>query len=122
LHDVTETTTILPGFDPANLIGREYIDLPVEDGIQHKICILRVTADHIDDLAKQPAQTKFLVSSQTGNHDKTSSYNEIIDHLNGKFTDDNDFNIEHQYYSRFKDITVHQGPLNSTDHNYKGSK
>jgi hypothetical protein len=83
LHDDTETTTILPGFDPANLIGREYIDLPVEDGDQHKVCILKVIADHIDDLAKQPAQTKFLVSSRTGNYVKTSSYNEIIDHLNG---------------------------------------
>jgi hypothetical protein len=69
LHDNTKTTTILPGFDPANLIGREYLDLPVEDGVQHKVCILKVIADHIDDLAKEPAQTKFLVSSQTGNYD-----------------------------------------------------
>jgi hypothetical protein len=55
LHDDTETTSILPGFDPANLIGREYIDLPVKDGVQHKVCILKVIVDHIDDLAKQPA-------------------------------------------------------------------
>jgi hypothetical protein len=59
---------------------------------------------------------------QTGNYDKILSYNEIVDHLNGKFIDDNVFNIEHQDYARFKAITAHRGPLNSTDHNYKGSK
>jgi hypothetical protein len=52
LYNDSERTTMLPGFDPANILGREYIDLPVEDGVQLKVCILKVIADHIDDLAK----------------------------------------------------------------------
>jgi hypothetical protein len=111
----------MPGFNAADLIGREYLDIEMENGQQHKFRAVKAIADHFDTLAKHPERTKFLVTSKTVNYDKILSYNDIVDYLNKNTIDDNYLDDNPQSY-QFKEITAHQGPLSPKDKHYKGSK
>ena len=58
---------------------------------------------------------KFIVSVNDGEYEEIVTYNEILDHISQENTDD-------AIYWKFECIIAHQGPLLSTDLDYKGSR
>ena len=109
----------LPGFNPSELLGRTYLDIPTEDGQKLRMRIIKAISDHQDSIDKHPERVKFLVKNNSKNEENILSYNEIIDHLNRNM--DEEDSIDNQYL-KFKAILAHQGPLNPKDPGYNGSR
>jgi hypothetical protein len=105
----------MPGYSPHDLIHRSFLDLPSEDGQRFRFRIIKVIADHMEKLDKQPEKVKFLVESKEGGYEKILGYNEILSCLDEE-------NISSEDMNKFKNITAHQGPLYPNDPNSKGSK
>jgi hypothetical protein len=95
----SETLRPMPDFNPGEMIGWTYLDLPQEDGQKFCMKIIKAIADQKDDLDKHPEIVKFLVKAKDGDYEESLAYNDIEEE-----------DIENQYF-RFQDISNHQDPL-----------
>jgi hypothetical protein len=108
----------MPDIDPEGLIGRTFLKNTEEDGQRFRARIVKVIIDKEADLQKDPDYIKFLCEVDGNVADEILTYNEILDHI-----DRNNMDVENdmeQLY-KFRRITAHQGPLRTTDQDYKGS-
>ena len=103
----------MANIDIPNLLGRSFLLPPEDNGEHHMAKII-----DIDDHGQPLEDIKFKLKINKDQAEEIISYNQLMDYIQ-KGTD-----VEEETDSlfKFRDIVAHQGPLESTDPNHKGSK
>ena len=103
----------MANIDIPNLLGRSFLLPPEDNGERHMAKVI-----DIDDHGQTLEDIKFKLKINKDQAEEIMSYNQLMDYIQ-KGTD-----AEEDLYSlfKFRDIVAHQGPLESTDPNHKGSK
>ena len=103
----------MANIDIPNLLGRSFLLQPEDNGERHMAKVI-----DIDDHGQTLEGIKFKLKINKDQAEEIMSYNQLMDYIQ-KGTD-----AEEDPDSLFKcrDIVAHQGPLESTDPNHKGSK
>ena len=103
----------MTNIDIPNLLGRSFLLSPEDNGERYMAKII-----DIDDHGQHLEDIKFKLKISKDQAEEIMSYNQLMDYIQ-KGTD-----AEEDPDSLFKlrDIVAHQGPLESTDPNHKGSK
>ena len=103
----------MANIDIPNLLGRSFLLPPEDNGERHMAKII-----DIDDHGQPLEDIKFKLKINKDQAEEIMFYNQLMDYIQ-KGTD-----AEEDPYSlfKFRDIVAHQGPLESTDPNHKGSK
>ena len=109
----------LPGFKVDDLIGRTFLTEESDDGEVFRGRIIKAIEDHHEAFESLEDRVRFLVEYGDGKADEIISYNEIVSHIERNIAAEED--PEEQYF-KFREISGHQGPLNSSDSRYKGSR
>ena len=119
--DQTEIPNVpsrMPTIDPESLLGRTFLKETEEDGQRFRTRIVRMIIDKEAELQKDPKYIKFLCEVDGDVADEILTYNEILDHIE---RDNKDVENDTEQVFNFRQITAHQGPLRTTDKDYKGS-
>ena len=99
--------------DIPNLLGRSFL-LPPADKGEHPMANII----DIDDHGPPLEDMKFKLKINKDQTDEIMSYNQLMDYIQKGTDGEEDLDL----LFKFKDILAHQGPLESTDPNHKGSK
>ena len=99
--------------DIPNLLGRSFLLPPENNGERHMAKII-----DIDDHGQPLEDIKFKLKINKDQAEELMSYNQLMDYIQ-KGTDAEE---DPDSLFKFRDIVAHQGPLESTDPNHKGSK
>ena len=103
----------MANIDIPNLLGRSFLLPPEDNGERHMAKIIDIV-DH-----EQPLEDiKFKLKINKDQTEEIMSYNQLMDYIQ-KGTDAEE---DPDSLFKFRDIIAHQGPLESTDPNHKGSK
>ena len=103
----------MANIDIPNLLGRSFLLPPEDNGERHMAKII-----DIDDHEQPLEDIKFKLKIKKDQTEEIMSYNQLMDYIQ-KGTDAEE---DPDSLFKFRDIIVHQGPLESTDPNHKGSK
>ena len=103
----------MANIDIPNLLGRSFLLPPEDNGERHMAKII-----DIDDHGQPLEDIKFKLKINKDQAEEIMSYNQLMDYTQ-KGTDAEE---DPDSLFKFKDIVAHQGPLESTDPNHKGSK
>jgi hypothetical protein len=104
--------------DPKDLIGRTFLKDSEEDGQRFRARIVRSVIDKNDDLKKGAEYMKTVYELPNSTFDKTLTYNEILDCIE---REENEIQKDTEKIFKFRCIPAHQGPLRTSDKDYKGS-
>ena len=99
--------------DIPNLLGRSFLLPPEDNGERHMAKVI-----DIDDHGQTLEDIKFKLKINKDQAEEIMSYNQLMDYIQ-KGTDAEE---DPDSLFKFRDIVAHQGPLESTDPNHKGSK
>ena len=103
----------MANIDIHNLLGRSFLLPPEDNGERHMTKII-----DIDDHGQPLEDIKFKLKINKDQAEEIMSYNQLMDYIQ-KGTDAEE---DPDSLFKFRDIVAHQGPLESTDPNHKGSK
>ena len=103
----------MANIDIPNLLGRSFLLPPEDNGERHMAKII-----DIDDHGQPLEDIKFKLKINKDQAEEIMSYNQLMDYIQ-KGTDAEE---DPDSLFKFKDIVVHQGPLESNDPDHKGSK
>ena len=103
----------MANIDISNLLGRSFLLPPEDNGERHRAKII-----DIDDHGQTLEDIKFKLKINKDQAEEIMSYNQLMDYIQ-KGTDAEE---DPDSLFKFRDIVAHQGPLESTDPNHKGSK
>ena len=103
----------MANIDIPNLLGRSFLLPPEDNGECHMAKII-----DIDDHGQPLEDIKFKLKINKDQAEEKMSYNQLMDYIQ-KGTDSEE-NPDSLF--KFRDIVAHQGPLESTDPDHKGSK
>ena len=103
----------MANIDIPNLLGRSFLLPPEDNGVRHMAKII-----DIDDHGQPLEDIKFKLKINTDHAEETMSYNQLMDYIQ-KGTDAEE---DPDSLFKFRDIVAHQGPLESTDPDHRGSK
>ena len=103
----------MANIDIPNLLGRSFLLPPEDNGEHHMAKII-----DIDDHGQPLEDIKFKLKINKDQTEEIMSYNQLMDYIQ-KGTDAEE---DPDSLFKFKDIVAHQGPLESTDPDHKGSK
>ena len=103
----------MANIDIPNLLGRSFLLPPEDNGEHHMAKII-----DIDDHGQPLEDIKFKLKINKDQAEEIMSYNLLMDYIQ-KGTDAEE---DPDSLFKFRDIVAHQGPLESTDPNHKGSK
>ena len=103
----------MANIDIPNLLGRSFLLPPEDNGERHMAKII-----DIDDHGQTLEDIKFKLKINKDQAEEIMSYNQLMDYIQ-KGTDAEE---DQDSPFKFRDIVAHQGPLESTDPNHKGSK
>ena len=103
----------MANIDIPNLLGRSFLLPPEDNGERHMAKVI-----DIDDHGQTPEDIKFKLKINKDQAEEIMSYNQLMDYIQ-KGTDAEE---DPDSLFKFRDIVAHQGPLESTDPNHKGSK
>ena len=103
----------MANIDIPNLLGRSFLLPPEDNGERHMAKVI-----DIDDHGQTLEDIKFKLKINKDQAEEIMSYNQLMDYIQ-KGTDAED---DPDSLFKFRDIVAHQGPLESTDPNHKGSK
>ena len=103
----------MANIDIPNLLGRSFLLPPEDNGERHMAKII-----DIDDHGQPLEDIKFKLKINKDQAEEIMSYNQLMDYIQ-KGTDAKE---DPDSLFKFRDIVAHQGPLESTDPNHKGSK
>ena len=103
----------MANIDIPNLLGRSFLLPPEDNGERHMAKII-----DIDDHGQTLEDIKFKLKINKDQTEEIMSYNQLMDYIQ-KGTDAEE---DPDSLFKFRDIIAHQGPLESTDPNHKGSK
>ena len=93
--------------------GSSFLQPPEDNGEHHMAKII-----DIDDHGPPLEDMKFKLKINKDQADEIMSYNQLMDYIQKGTDGEEDLDL----LFKFKDILAHQGPLESTDPNHKGSK
>ena len=116
--DDPSVTRRMPTIDPKELIGRTFLKETEADGQRFRARIVRAIVDKNNELQQDPKYIKFLCEVDGDTADEIISYNEIMDFIE---CDNNDIANDTEQLYQFRRISAHQGPLITSDKDYKGS-
>ena len=108
----------MPTIDPKSLIGRTFLKETDGDGQRFRARIVRAIIDKENELKNDPQYIKFLCEVDGDTADEIISYNQVLDYIERENLDAE--NDTEQLY-KFRRISAHQGPLRTSDKDYKGS-
>jgi hypothetical protein len=108
----------MPTIDPKDLMGRTFLKDAEADGQRFRARIVRVILDQEADLQRNPDHIKFLCEVDGDTADDIYTYNQVMDFIE---RDNLDWESDTEQLYRFRRITAHQGPLRTSDKDYKGS-
>ena len=108
-----DNPTPMANIDIPNLLGRSFLLPPEDNGERHMAKII-----DIDDHGQTLEDIKFKLKINKDQAEEIMSYNQLMDYIQ-KGTDAEE---DRDSLFKFRDIVAHQGPLESTDPNHKGSK
>ena len=103
----------MTNIDIPNLLGRSFLLPPEDNGERYMAKII-----DIDDHGQHLEDIKFKLKISKDQAEEIMSYNQLMDYIQ-KGTDAEE---DPDSLFKFRDIVAHQGPLESTDPNHKGSK
>ena len=103
----------MANIDIPNLLGRSFLLPPEDYGERHMAKVI-----DIDDHGQTLEDIKFKLKINKDQAEEIMSYNQLMDYIQ-KGTDAEE---DPDSLFKFRDIVAHQGPLESTDPNHKGSK
>ena len=103
----------MANIDIPNLLGRSFLLPPEDNGERHMAKVI-----DIDDHGQTLEDIKFKLKINKDQAEEIMSYNQLMDYIQ-KGTDAEE---DPDSLFKFRDIVAHQGPLESTDPNHKGSK
>ena len=103
----------MANIDILNLLGRSFLLPPEDNGERHMAKII-----DIDDHGRPLEDIKFKLKINKDQAEEIMSFNQLMDYIQ-KGTD---AEKDPDSLFKFRDIVAHQGPLESTDPNHKGSK
>ena len=103
----------MANIDIPNLLGRSFLLPPEDNGERHMAKII-----DIDDHGQTLEDIKFRLKINKDQAEEIMSYNQLMDYIQ-KGTDAEQ---DPDSLFKFRDIVAHQGQLESTDPNHKGSK
>ena len=103
----------MANIDIPNLLGRSFLLPPEDNGERHMAKVI-----DIDDHGQTLEDIKFKLKINKDQDEEIMSYNQLMDYIQ-KGTDAEE---DPDSLFKFRDIVAHQGPLESTDPNHKGSK
>ena len=103
----------MANIDIPNLLGRSFLLPPEDNGERHMAKVI-----DIDDHGQTLEDIKFKLKINKDQAGEIMSYNQLMDYIQ-KGTDAEE---DPDSLFKFRDIVAHQGPLESTDPNHKGSK
>ena len=103
----------MANIDIPNLLGRSFLLPPEDNGERHMATVI-----DIDDHGQTLEDIKFKLKINKDQAEEIMSYNQLMDYIQ-KGTDAEE---DPDSLFKFRDIVAHQGPLESTDPNHKGSK
>ena len=103
----------MANIDIPNHLGRSFLLPPEDNGERHMAKIIE-----IDDHGQTLENIKFKLKINKDQAEEIMSYNQLMDYIQ-KGTDAEE---DPDSLFKFRDIVAHQGPLESTDPNHKGSK
>ena len=103
----------MANIDIPNLLGRSFLLPPEDNGERHMAKII-----DIDDHGQPLEDIKFKLKINNDQAEEIMSDNQLMDYIQ-KGTDAEE---DPDSLFKFRDIVAHQGPLESTDPNNKGSK
>ena len=106
--------------DPKDLIGRTFLKDSEEDGQRFRARVVRAVLDNKDSMKNDPSYLKFICEVPNSKVDEMYTYNdEILDHIE---RDKQDIDDDTEQLYKFQRIAAHQGPLRTSDRDYKGSQ
>ena len=108
-----DNPTHMANIDIPNLLGRSFLLPPEDNGERHMAKII-----DIDDHGQPVQDIKFKLKINKDQAEEIMSYNQLMDYIQ-KGTDAEE---DPDSLFKFRDIVAHQGPLESTDPDHKGSK
>ena len=103
----------MANIDIPNLLGRSFLLPPEDNGERHMAKII-----DIDDHGQPLEDIKFKLKINKDQAEEIMSYNQLMDYIQ----EGTDAEEDPDSLFKFRDIVAHQGPLESTDPNHKGSK
>ena len=103
----------MANIDIPNILGRSFLLPPEDNGEHHMAKII-----DIDDHGQPLEDIKFKLKINKDQAEEIMSYNQLMDYIQ-KGTDAEE---DPDPLFKFRDIVAHQGPLESTDPDQKGSK
>ena len=103
----------MANIDIPNLLGRSFLLPPEDNGERHMAKVI-----DIDDHGQTLEDIKFKLKINKDQAEEIMSYNQLMDYIQ-KGTDAEE---DPDSLFKFRGIVAHQGPLESTDPNHKGSK
>ena len=103
----------MANIDIPNLLGRSFLLPPEDNGERHMAKVI-----DIDDHGQTLEGIKLKLKINKDQAEEIMSYNQLMDYIQ-KGTDAEE---DPDSLFKFRDIVAHQGPLESTDPNHKGSK
>ena len=110
----------MPEFDHDNLIGRTFLLPPEENG---KRLRAKVTKNVVEEIVAADGNRipdiNFILDIGEGKVEELITYYQLLDH--SEQADEQDNSMDQDLY-RSRAIIGHEGPLNTTDPNWKDSK
>jgi hypothetical protein len=103
--------------DRKDLIGRTFLKDTEEDGQCFRARVVRAIVDKEDQLKKGSENMKFICEGPGSPLDEIFTYNKTLNHIK---RDNSDLESDTEQLYKFF-ITAHQGPLCSSDKDWKGS-
>ena len=113
-----DPSTPMPTIDYDDLVGRTFLCDTEENGERHRARVIKRVVDLEQDATKQEDRLKYIFRKSNSNVDEMISYNQLMEYIER----DNQAQTTGDSLFRFRDVIAHQGPLNSSDPDYKGSK
>jgi hypothetical protein len=105
--------------DPKDLIGRTFLKDSEEDGQRFQARVVRAIVGREMERKKGHEYMKFICEVPDSMVEAIFTYNEILDHIE---RDNNDLENDTEQLYKFCRIAAHQGPLHTSDKDWKGSK
>ncbi|KAL7577484.1 hypothetical protein ACA910_004765 [Epithemia clementina (nom. ined.)] len=101
-----------------DLVGRTFLCPPEENGERLRARVIKKVIDLDKSAQEREDNVQFILKKDKSTAEELITYNQLMEYIQR----DSQAQTQGDLLFRFRDITAHQGPLNSSDPHYRGSK